>query len=365
MQLRITHETRYDYVPAVEIAQHMSHLQPPTHARQSLLSHSLYVTPEPAEQTRTQDIYGNTRCFFSLQTSHSQLQVVARSVVSTSTLPLPETRLTWEQVRERFRYASGNVYDAAAEFVFASPYVPRHADFAVYARPSFVPGVPLLLAARNLMQRIHTDFTYESQSTQINTPALEALAQRKGVCQDFSHIMIACLRAMGLPARYVSGYLLTKPPPGQVKLVGSDASHAWVSVYLPDLPADAAWCDFDPTNNRDGWGTPGEDYVTLAIGRDYADVSPIRGVIHGGANHTLYVGVTVEPDDVGIMSQAQGYGQGQEQGQGVGQRQVQSLGLPMEKSPNLTQSETQSQSQSQSQNQFQNQYQGPPGGQFF
>ena len=321
MQLRITHETRYDYVPAVEIAQHMSHLEPPTNARQTLLSHSLYIAPEPAQQTRTLDIYSNTRCFFSLQTSHPQLQVVARSVVATRTQPLPDSRVSWEQVRERFRYAAGHVYDAAAEFVFASPYVPRHAEFAAYARPSFAPGVPLVLAARDLMQRIHTDFLYESQSTQVNTPALEALAQRKGVCQDFAHIMIACLRALGLPARYVSGYLLTEPPPGQVKLVGSDASHAWVSVYLPDLPADAAWCDFDPTNNRDGWGTPGEDYITLAIGRDYADVSPIRGVIHGGANHTLYVSVTVEPDDAGIMSQTQS--QGQRQGQTQSQSQSQ------------------------------------------
>jgi transglutaminase-like putative cysteine protease len=155
-----------------------------------------------------------------------------------------------------------------------------------------------LAAARDLMARIHADFTYESQSTEVNTPALEALAQRKGVCQDFAHIMIACLRAMGLAARYVSGYLLTQPPPGQPRLVGSDASHAWVAVYLPDLPgADAGhgWYDLDPTNNRDGWETPGEDYVTLATGRDFSDISPIRGVIHGGSQHTLAVAVTVEP----------------------------------------------------------------------
>jgi transglutaminase-like putative cysteine protease len=320
MQLQVTHETRYDYVPAVEIAQHMSHLQPMNTATQTLLAHSLHIAPEPAQQTHTLDIYGNMRCFFSLPTSHAQLKVVARSVVSTSTRPLPDSSLTWEQVRERFRYATGNTYDAAAEFVFASPYVPRHADFAAYARPSFAPGTPLVLAARDLMRRIHTEFTYESQSTQVNTPALEALAQRKGVCQDFAHIMIACLRALGLPARYVSGYLLTEPPPGQTKLVGSDASHAWVSVYIPDFPQDACWCDFDPTNNKDGWGTPGEDYITLALGRDYADVSPIRGVIHGGANHTLTVGVTVEPVDTGAMSQ----NQSQSQSQGLGQSQNQS-----------------------------------------
>jgi transglutaminase-like putative cysteine protease len=335
MKLQITHETRYDYQPAVEVAQHMSHLQPVSDAQQTLLSHQLVISPEPAQQTQTRDVYGNTRCFFSMQTSHSQLKVVAKSVVATRQQSLPASHLSWEQVRERFRYAAGHAYDAAAEFVFASPYVPRHPDFAAFARASFAPGAPLVSAVRDLMHRIHTEFTYESQSTQINTPALEALAQRKGVCQDFAHIMIACLRALGLPARYVSGYLLTQPAPGVARLIGSDASHAWVSVYVPDFPAEARWCDFDPTNDRDGWGSPGEDYVTLATGRDYADVSPIRGVIHGGAHHILTVGVTVEPLDGGPLFR------------GTGQSQ--------------TQSQTQSQGQSQTQAQFQSQMWGTPG----
>lgn len=319
MQLQITHETCYDYAPAVDIAQHMAYLKPLNTSTQQLLSHSLLIAPEPAQQTATLDVYGNTRTFFSLQAAHTQLKIIARSVVSTQAPSACESTVAWEQVRERLRYCAKNPFDAAAEFVFASPYVPRHPDFAAYARPSFAPGEPLLLAARDLMQRIHSDFTYESQSTQVNTPALEALAQRKGVCQDFAHIMIACLRACGLPARYVSGYLLTQPAPGQQRLVGSDASHAWVSVYLPDLsdaPTGGRWCDFDPTNNRDGWGSPGEDYVTLAIGRDYADVSPVRGVIHGGANHTLTVGVTVEPAaTTGWGSQSQSQNQSQSQSQ--------------------------------------------------
>ena len=332
MQLRITHETCYDYAPAVDIAQHMAYLQPMRTANQQLLDHKLRITPQPAQQVATQDVYGNTRVFFSLQTAHTQLQVVARSLVATQAPSMPESNIPWEEVRERFRYVAHKPFDHAAEFVFASPFVVRHAEFAAYARPSFGPGVPLVEAARDLMQRIYRDFTYESQSTEINTPALEALAQRKGVCQDFAHIMIACLRAYGLPARYVSGYLLTHPAEGQQRLVGSDASHAWVSVYLPDLPdapSGARWCDFDPTNNRDGWGTPGEDYVTLAIGRDYADVSPIRGVIHGGANHTLTVGVTVEPYEStawsgGGQSQNQGQVQSQSQTQGTSQTQTQS-----------------------------------------
>jgi transglutaminase-like putative cysteine protease len=334
MRLQITHETHYDYVPAVETAQHMCYLQPPSQASQTLLAHTLLIDPTPEEQTLTRDVYGNARSFFSLQTAHSQLNVVARSIVQTQTQIMPSSKITWEQTRERFRFATGNAYDAAAEFVFTSPYVIRHADFAAYARPSFVPGAPLVLAARDLMRRIHTEFVYETASTQVNTPALDALNQRKGVCQDFAHIMVACMRAMGLPARYVSGYLLTEPPPGVARLVGSDASHAWASIYVPDWPQDAHWCDFDPTNNRDGCGSPGEDYVTLAMGRDYADVSPIRGVIHGGANHTLRVGVTVEPADWGGQSQTQ------TQSQGLRQNQTQT------NAPGFSQSQSQSQSQS-------------------
>ena len=325
MQLHITHETCYDYAPAVDIAQHMAHLQPLNTANQQLLSHTLSVFPEPTQQTSMVDVYGNTRSFFSLQAAHTQLNVVACSLVSTQVPPQWNNTVPWEQVREQFRYCAKSPFDAAVDFVFASPYVPRHADFADYARPSFTREATLLLAARDLMQRIHTDFTYESHSTEINTPAREALAQRKGVCQDFAHIMIACLRAYGVPARYVSGYLLTHPAPGQPRLVGSDASHAWVSVYLPEPQNSAVagrWCDFDPTNNRDGWGSPGEDYVTLAVGRDYADVSPLRGVIHGGANHRLKVAVTVEPVDT-----PQWIGQNQGQGQNQSQSQSQSQTL--------------------------------------
>ena len=331
MNLQITHETRYDYEPMVEVAQHVCHLQPLSNASQALISHTVQISPEPDGQTTSYDVYGNTRLFFSLQTSHSQLLVTARSKVATCTREMPQSSLPWEPVREGFRYAAGRPYDAAADFLFASPFIPRHADFAAYARPSFEAGQPLLLAAQHLMQRIHTEFTYESQSTEINTPALSALAQRKGVCQDFAHIMIACLRSLGLPARYVSGYLLTRPQPGEVALTGSDASHAWVSVYVPDFPLGARWCDFDPTNNRMGWGSPGEDYVLLATGRDFGDVSPLRGVIHGGADHVLSVGVTVAPyEPAAGMSQSQ----------------------TLSPSPSPLQSQSQSQSQSQTQSQF-------------
>ncbi|MFZ4289043.1 transglutaminase family protein [Variovorax sp. HJSM1_2] len=291
MELDITHETHYDYSPMVDTAEHMVHLRPLSNHHQQLVSHTLKVLPLPAQIHHSLDVFGNERAFISLQSPHESLTVVAQSKVLTRAPSAVKSDMSWEDVRERFRYRAGAEYNPAAEFAFASPYVPRHADFTAYARPSFAPGRPLLEATHDLMERIYTDFTYESNSTEVNTPAVEALALRKGVCQDFAHIMVACLRMLGLPARYVSGYMLTQPPPGQPRLIGSDASHAWASVYVPDAPEGLNWCDFDPTNNRQ----PGEDYVTLATGRDFSDISPMRGVIHGGASHSLNVAVTVMP----------------------------------------------------------------------
>ena len=300
MLLHVVHETRYDYRPGVENAQHVTHLKPANRAGQRLLSHSLSIFPGPAALHELPDVYGNNRTFFSLQSSHDTLRVIADSMVTTSAPARGVAdALPWEQVRERFRYRAGSAYDAASEFLFASPYVPRDDAFAQFARPSFIAGKPLPEAAHDLMTRIHDTMAYESDSTEVNTPALVALKQGKGVCQDFAHIMVACCRAMGLPARYVSGYMLTKPPPGQKRLIGSDASHAWASVYCSGAAeADGQWLDFDPTNNR----APGEDYVTLATGRDFLDVSPLRGVIRGGAQHVLNVAVTVEPLDAEVDS---------------------------------------------------------------
>jgi transglutaminase-like putative cysteine protease len=237
-------------------------------------------------------VFGNVRSFFSLQFPHEFLRVQAESLVRTMSCGAPGHDLPWEEVADRLRYHRGARYDPAAGFAFASPYVPRDTEFVEYAQASFAAGRPLLAAARDLMRRIHEDFEYETTATDVNTPALEALALRKGVCQDLAHVMLGCLRSLGLPARYVSGYLLTNPPPGRPRLVGCDASHAWVAVYLPGAgDALGTWVEFDPTNDR----TAGEDYVTLAIGRDFSDVSPMRGVIHGGTHHSLRVAVTVTP----------------------------------------------------------------------
>ncbi len=292
MRLHVLHETRYDYPTPVRLAQHQAHLVPARTPWQDLLSHRLDIDPAPAQRRDCTDVWGNAGCFFSLQTSHQRLRVMAESVVQTRPRPAPQHRMAWEDARQRTRYHRHARWDPASEFAFASPYVPRHLDFVDYAAPSFTPGRPLLEATQDLMQRIHQDFTYQAQATDASTPARQALALRLGVCQDFAHVMIGCLRSLGLAARYVSGYLLTEPPPGQPRLVGADASHAWAAVYLPGETVDQGqWAELDPTNNR----APGEDYVTLAIGRDYGDIAPLRGVLHGGGQHHLQVAVTVTP----------------------------------------------------------------------
>ena len=322
MLLRIVHQTHYRYAPAVVMAQHMAHLRPLALPDQAVTAHTVSITPEPARFEKSEDAFGNHRCFFSLQAPHDELAVVSDSHVETRPpRELPDSP-PWEAVRDHLQYRAGADYDPASEFTFASPFVPRSTLLADFARPIFEPGKPLLCCAQALMTRIHTEMTYESGSTGVNTPTLSALAQRKGVCQDFAHIMIGCLRSLGLPARYVSGYVLTQPPEGKPRMIGADASHAWVQVFCPlseidtDTEAEAVqaehtgsgagyqahssfgcWVDFDPTNNRSGWGRPGEDYITLALGRDFGDVSPLRGVIQGGSSHQLSVAVTVAPPD--------------------------------------------------------------------
>lgn len=305
MFLHITHTTTYRYDPQVSTAQHMVHLLPHSSATQTVSHAELLVKPEPASRNDVVDVYGNIRTFFSLPVAHEVLTITAHSVVDTHFLAYPPALAlqtpAWEKVRDHFVYHAGAAWDAATEFVFASPYVQPHPDFAEYARASFFPGRPVLVAACDLMHRIHKEFTYASASTDVNTPAREALHKRQGVCQDFAHILVCCLRSLGLAARYVSGYLVTHVPEGQARLIGSDASHAWASVYVPRIGEDGTldtqgeWFDLDPTNDRWGLLSPGIDFVTLAVGRDYSDVSPVRGVIHGGASHTLEVGVTVQP----------------------------------------------------------------------
>ena len=306
MKLRITHETLYHYTPIVATAQHVAHLQPPMTPCQSCQHHHLSTEPSASQISSNIDAFGNHRNYWSLPSPHSSLKVTAQSELETflieekrlNALTKQVLHLPWENAVLAYRYRADIASDEATEFAYASHHAPIDTAFSVYAQSSFPPGRNLIDATRHLMQRIHTDFKYESFSTDISTPALKVLENKKGVCQDFAHVMLACLRSLGLAARYVSGYLLTEPAPGQPRLIGSDASHAWISLRIPKInPVDGteSWYDFDPTNNRDGWCSPGTDYVRLAVGRDFADVSPLRGVLQGGTHHTLSVSVTVEP----------------------------------------------------------------------
>lgn len=317
--LRVTHETHYQYSARVDHAHHQACLHPKETPRQRVLDFSLEVRPEPGLVGARTDTFGNRRYFFSLDQPHDELLVCSRSLVqvrapelaaavsgatpSAIANPAGCQASAWETVRERLTYRAGQPYDAASEFTYASMYVARHPELARYAAASFTPGRALVQAAWDLMQRIHEDFTYASNSTEVTTTALDALAMRRGVCQDFAHVLIGALRSLGLAARYVSGYLLTQPPPGRPRLIGADASHAWAEVYDPAWPEDNGWLQLDPTNNR----APGDDYVVLATGRDYADVAPLRGVIRGGGSeHALTVAVTVDPLDESPAARAAG-----------------------------------------------------------
>jgi transglutaminase-like putative cysteine protease len=323
MRLSVTHETRYAYAYAVEQAHHIAHMRPLTSGTQQLLSHSLSVQPEPAALTQSIDSYGQQRMYFELAVPHAELLVTAQSEVITHALP-PELTgkldrvvmpysLPWEAVAEHMQYRAEQEFDAAREFAQASPLAPIHATFATYAAAVSSKSQPVFDLAKALCQRIHSEFKYTPEATDASTPPLAAFALKKGVCQDFAQVMIAGLRSLGLAARYVSGYLLTEPPPGRPRLVGADASHAWVSVYCPK----SGWLDFDPTNNC----LAGESHVKLAYGRDYGDVPPLRGVIRGGGEHTLAVAVTVAPlpalppTGSQLVSQSQWQSQSQSQSQ--------------------------------------------------
>ncbi|MFM7012260.1 MAG: transglutaminase N-terminal domain-containing protein [Betaproteobacteria bacterium] len=290
-QISIEHDSHYQYQTEVELAHHLAYLRPMEFNGQKVVSSKLDITPTPDRLTENTDTFGNRRTFFTLSIPHDTLIVRATSVVTLVDRYVKfniQDASEWEDVRDALAYALNRPYVAQCEFTFPSPYVPRLGLLRDYAMPSFPRGRGLAQACIDLSARIHRDFTYSPAATEVNTPLLEAFEKRAGVCQDFSHILIGCLRSIGLSAKYVSGYLLTKPAPGQEKLRGADASHAWVAVYCPEAPD--GWLELDPTNNV----IPQLGHVRLAMGRDFGDVSPLRGVIRGGDEHVLKVGVTVE-----------------------------------------------------------------------
>lgn len=292
MLLSVVHETRYAYTSPVLFSQQLLHLTPRALLRQECLAHRIAIDPQPAERSSAEDYFGNPVARVLFTAPHRALTVRAESEVRVRPRgadPLAGTAAPWEAVRDRLRSLQPPPLLEPAEFVFESPHVELFAELAEYAAPSFAPGRPLLEGAADLMHRIHADHDFDPTATGVATPLRQVLGQRRGVCQDFAHLMIGALRALGLPARYASGYILTTPPPGHARLVGADASHAWVSVYEPA----AGWVDFDPTNDC----LVDDEHVTLGWGRDFGDVTPMRGVILGGGEQTLSVHVTVAPLD--------------------------------------------------------------------
>lgn len=286
MLLTVHHSTAYAYADRVELAGHQLHLRPRSLPWQRVIRFGLAADPAASRITWGTDHFGNAVAWLFLDSAHAALTLQADSLVEVLPRPAPDpgATLPWEAVARLSRQgASGD----AAEFTFGSPKAPALPAAGAWAAPSFPPGRPVLAGLLDLMARLGREFRFQAGVTGVSTPVARVLELRAGVCQDFAHLMIAGLRALGLPARYVSGYIRTRPPPGQARLRGADQSHAWVGCWLgPDLD----WIDLDPTNDL----LVGEEHVVLGWGRDYLDVSPVLGVLLGGGNHTLDVGVDIE-----------------------------------------------------------------------
>jgi transglutaminase-like putative cysteine protease len=287
MTYRVTHTTTYRYGKVVSLCHNLVHLTPRTCARQTCLFSQLQMTPSPKLFVEQADFFGNRATYFMVEEPHEQLTLKAVSDTEVVPFAAPDPAVTppWESVRAFLEQDRSPQGLEACQFVYDSPYVKASPELAGYAAPSFPAGRPVLEAARDLTRRIHQDFHYDPEATTVTTPLRAVLELRRGVCQDFAHLQIGCLRALGLSARYVSGYLRTDPPPGQERLVGVDASHAWLSVYCPGF----GWVDLDPTNDL----IPSDGHLLLAWGRDYDDVSPVKGVNLGGSRHSVTVGVDV------------------------------------------------------------------------
>jgi transglutaminase-like putative cysteine protease len=288
MNYRITHRTLYEYTAPVTVSHHVTRLEPLVFATQTCGEFSLKIVPEPALCRARGDYFGNRLCFFSIQEIHDRLEITTRSMVSVQARPPAalDASPAWDEVINLFRDPVSPEVVQPYQFVFDSPQVRASFELADYALESFRPGTPLLAGAADLNRRIFTDFKYDPKATTVATPLEDVWKSRRGVCQDFAHLGIACLRSLGLPAGYVSGYLRTRPPEGRPRLVGADASHAWFRVFCPGT----GWVDFDPTNNAH----PAEEHITVAYGRDFDDVSPVAGILTGGGEHDVRVSVDVE-----------------------------------------------------------------------
>jgi len=289
MTYRIIHRTTYKYRYPVAFGNHVACLTPRTVEHHRCRWSELRIEPRPSSRSDRTDYFGNQISIFTIQEPHKQLVVEARSEVTLDggRAVVPTHSPAWEDVVRTLPEDRSAASIAAYQFEFESPRIKASEELARYASKSFLPSRPWADALLDLTARIHKDFAFDSKATNVRTSTEEFYRKKRGVCQDFAQLQIACLRSLKLPARYVSGYLRTYPPPGKPRLIGADASHAWVSAYCPE----SGWLDVDPTNNL----VVGDGHVTLAWGRDYGDVSPLRGLILGGRDHVLKVSVDVEP----------------------------------------------------------------------
>jgi len=290
---RVEHQTSYRYSEPVMLSHQQLHLTPRPLAHQHSRSHEIAIVPPPTLRRELNDAFGNPMTEIAIESAHTTLEITARTEVE-ATAPAslkPAQTLPWETVREALRYRAGwrpePTILEATQFLFESPHARVKRVLRAYAAECFKPGEPVLSAAVLLMGKIHNEFEFEAGATTVTTPVMKVFEQKRGVCQDFAHFMISCLRSTGLAARYVSGYLQTRPPPGKPRRAGADASHAWASLFVPG----SGWIDLDPTNNV----IPSIEHITLGWGRDFSDVTPLRGVINGGGIQNLEVKVTVEP----------------------------------------------------------------------
>ena len=300
-QYRVRHVTEYVYTADVLHAHQLLHLTPRNLPEQVCSRHSVVVEPQAAHRGELIDAFGNPVSMLEIDRPHRQFSVKSDMTITVDRGPFADAHDTvpWSKVRDQLSYAArprGPQDIEASMYRMESPHVRLKRAIVNFASDCFARNQPILECADKLLSKIHTELSYAPRETHIGTSVMELLESRRGVCQDFAHLMIACLRAHGLAARYVSGYLRTIPPPGEERLVGVDASHAWVSVYAPPI----GWVDLDPTNGM----RVGNDHITVAWGRDFSDVSPLRGVIVGGGQHELTVRVTVEEDASDVQGES-------------------------------------------------------------
>jgi transglutaminase-like putative cysteine protease len=287
MKYRVSHISNYAYGSPVDLAAHMLHLRPRPLPWQKVISDRILTEPSGARRRDAEDHFGNMVTWLFLDRPHADFIVTAESVVEVSYPKPPDDTPAWETVAE---IAHGGAAGSDAEYRFDSPMAPAVAEASSYARESFKIGRPILDALCDLNNRIYKEFRFRAGVTTISTPVSQVMKRREGVCQDFSHLMVSALRGLGLPARYNSGYIRTRPPPGQKRRQGADQSHAWVGAWLGP---EHGWVDLDPTNGI----VVKDEHVLLGWGRDYGDVSPVQGVILGGGAHHLKVAVDLEPDE--------------------------------------------------------------------